>query len=238
MAESVGSEFAELIPLALVIAISPLSIIPGILMLNTPRPKPTSLAFLAGWVLGIAVVTGAFVGGTGRFQRMQGWDNKPSWAPYVRIVIGAALIAFAAYRWFGRHRAAHNPKWLTSMSSAPSQDEPFSPASLLTVANLKVPFAMCAAAGAAIGTAGTGPHRGLAGSGRLHRTGGLVGRCADAGLSGRRNPTRRSAEPGQGLDGERNHTVMVVGILLVIGLQACCTREFTRSSPPPPARWA
>ena len=46
------SELVELIPLALVIALSPLSIIPGILVLHTPRPRPTSLAFLAGWLWG------------------------------------------------------------------------------------------------------------------------------------------------------------------------------------------
>ena len=59
---NLGSDVAELIPLALVIAFSPFSIIPGILVLHTPRPRPTSTAFLAGWVLGIAVVTAGFVG--------------------------------------------------------------------------------------------------------------------------------------------------------------------------------
>ena len=49
-------DLAEVIPLALVIALSPLSIIPGILVLHTPRPRPTSLAFLAGWVLGIGAL--------------------------------------------------------------------------------------------------------------------------------------------------------------------------------------
>ena len=40
----------ELIPLALVVALSPLSIIPAVLVLHTPRPRPTGLAFLpAGW---------------------------------------------------------------------------------------------------------------------------------------------------------------------------------------------
>lgn len=149
---TVFSDLTELIPLSMVIAFSPLSIIPGILMLNTPRPKPTSLAFLTGWVLGIAVVTGAFVGGAEVSD--EGLDSKPSWAPYVRIVIGAALIAFAVYRWISRHRAAHNPKWLTSMSSA-KPGRAFLTGILLTVANLKV-FAMCAGAGLAIGTAALG----------------------------------------------------------------------------------
>lgn len=48
-------------------------------MLHTPRPRPTSLAFLAGWVLGIAVITGAFVGGSDVSN--DGLDTKPTWSP-------------------------------------------------------------------------------------------------------------------------------------------------------------
>ena len=94
---TVMSDLTELIPLGMVIAISPLSIIPGILVLHTPRPRPTGVAFLIGWVLGIAVITGAFVAGS---EIANGsLDNSPSWAPYVRIVLGIALIAFGIYRW-------------------------------------------------------------------------------------------------------------------------------------------
>lgn len=146
------SDLTELIPLGLVIALSPLSIIPGILVLHTPRPRPTSLAFLAGWVLGIAVITGAFVGGSDVSN--DGLDTKPTWSPYVRIVLGTALILFGVYRWIGRHRSAHNPKWMTAMSSM-GPGRAFLTAIVLTVANLKV-FAMCAAAGVAIGTAALG----------------------------------------------------------------------------------
>ena len=53
---SLGSVVAELIPLALVISFSPFSIIPGILVLHTPRPRPTSMSFLAGWILGLSLI--------------------------------------------------------------------------------------------------------------------------------------------------------------------------------------
>lgn len=148
---NVASELPELIPLALVIALSPLSIIPGILMLHTPKPRPTSIAFLTGWTLGIASATAAFVGAS---DLAGGLDRSPMWAPYVRIVLGIALIGFALYRWLGRHRSAHTPKWLTSMTSA-GPGRAFATGVLLTVANLKV-FAMCAGAGLAIGTAALG----------------------------------------------------------------------------------
>lgn len=141
----------ELIPLALIIALSPLSIIPGILMLHTPRPRPTSIAFLAGWTVGIAVITSAFVIAS---DLAAGLDRKSAAAPYVRIAIGVGLIAFGIYRWLSRNRAQHSPKWLTSMTSA-GPGRAFLTAIVLSVANLKV-FAMCAAAGAAIGTAALG----------------------------------------------------------------------------------
>ena len=51
----------ELIPLALVVALSPLSIIPAVLVLHTPRPRPTGLAFLAGWLIGLAALTAVFI---------------------------------------------------------------------------------------------------------------------------------------------------------------------------------
>lgn len=146
-----ASALPELIPLALVIAISPLSIIPGILMLHTPHPRPTSLAFLAGWLFGIGGVTAAFVAAS---DLAGGLDKTPRWGPYVRIAIGVALIAFGFYRWFTRNKSAHQPKWLTSMTSIGPR-RAFVTAVVLSVANLKV-FAMCIAAGAAIGSAALG----------------------------------------------------------------------------------
>ncbi|HEX7823812.1 MAG TPA: GAP family protein, partial [Mycobacterium sp.] len=82
----------ELIPLALVIALSPVSIIPAVLVLHTPRPKPTGLAFLAGWLFGLTVLTGIFVELS---NLLGGLHHKPPiWASWLRIAVGAALIAF------------------------------------------------------------------------------------------------------------------------------------------------
>jgi hypothetical protein len=144
----VGSTLAELIPLALIIALSPFSIIPGILVLHTPRPRPTSVAFLTGWVLGIAALTAIFVGASDLSNNS---DTSPTWTPYVRIAIGVGLIGWGLYRWQTRHRSAHLPRWMTSVTSF-GPGRAFGAAIALAVANLKVLF-MCAAAGAVIGTA-------------------------------------------------------------------------------------
>ena len=143
-----GSTLAELIPLALIIALSPFSIIPGILVLHTPRPRPTSVAFLTGWVLGIAALTAVFVGASDLSNNS---DKSPTWTPYVRIAIGVGLIGWGLYRWQTRHRSAHLPRWMTSVTSF-GPGRAFGAAIALAVANLKV-LCMCAAAGAVIGTA-------------------------------------------------------------------------------------
>ncbi|VEG51365.1 Protein of uncharacterised function (DUF2910) [Mycolicibacterium aurum] len=145
-----GSILTELIPLALVVALSPLSIIPAILVLHTPRPKPTGLAFLAGWVLGLAVLTGVFlelsnlIGGIG--------TEPPSWASWLRIVVGAALIVFGVYRWATRTKSEHMPGWMTRMSTLTPAKAGVT-AVVLTVVNVKV-LLICAAAGLAIGSSG------------------------------------------------------------------------------------
>lgn len=209
---TVGSDLNELIPLGLVIAISPLSIIPGILVLGTPRPRPTSVAFLIGWVLGIAVITAAFVG-TADVSN-DGLDSKPTWAPYVRIVVGSLLIAFAIYRWMGRNRATHEPKWMAAMKSM-GPGRAFITAIALTVANLKV-FAMCAAAGVAIGTAALG--RAGAGQAVLIFTALSASTVAIPVLGYLVAGDRLEAPLGRVKDWmERNHSALVAGILLVIG---------------------
>ena len=128
---------AELIPLALVVALSPLSIIPGVLVLHSPRPRPTGLAFLVGWIVGLAVVTQAFVEVSNVLGG--GLDKAPSWASWVRIVAGAALVAFGVYKWFTRARSGHSPKWMTGFATITPR-KALVTALVLVVANPKVLF--------------------------------------------------------------------------------------------------
>jgi threonine/homoserine/homoserine lactone efflux protein len=141
----------ELIPLALVIALSPLSIIPAVLVLHTPRPRPTGLAFLLGWLVALAILTAIFVEVSGL---VGGLDKPPPWASWLRIVVGAALIVFGTYRWLTRKRAAHVPKWMSSLTTITPSRAAVT-AVILVVVNPKVLF-ICAAAGLAIGTEGLG----------------------------------------------------------------------------------
>ncbi len=143
----------ELISLALVVALSPLSIIPAVvLVLHTDHPRPTGLAFMAGWLVGLAALTVIFVqvphlvDGVGQ--------ESPRWAPWVRIAIGVLLIVLALGRWVTRDRATRPPALLNRLSRI----TPVGAAVIgfvLSVANPKV-VVMNAAAGLIIGTAAVG----------------------------------------------------------------------------------
>ncbi|HKV20030.1 MAG TPA: GAP family protein [Mycobacterium sp.] len=145
-----GSVLTDLVPLALVIALSPFSVIPAVLVLDTPRPRPTGLAFLAGWLVGIAVLTLIFLEVSSLAGGLR--EKPPSWASWLRIVVGAALIVFGFVRWLRRKQSAHTPGWMNSMKKF-TPVKAIATAAALTVINPKVLF-ICAAAGLAIGTAG------------------------------------------------------------------------------------
>ncbi|MBS1696213.1 MAG: GAP family protein [Actinobacteria bacterium] len=150
---SLSSELSELIPLALIIALSPLSIIPAVLVLHTPRPRPTGLAFLAGWLFGLTALVAIFVGVSGL---LGGVGKSPAWASWLRIVVGAALIVFGIFRWLRRHSNPHQPAWLRQITEV-GPGKALAAGAVLTVVNPKVLF-VCAAAGLAVGTAGLASH--------------------------------------------------------------------------------
>lgn len=148
-----GSLLATLIPLALVIAVSPLTIIPAVLVLHAPRPRPTGLAFLGGWVLGMSVLTGIFVTASGAIGDAH--KSPPAWASWLRVVLGSVLILFGIYRWFTRHRESEAPRWMRAFDTITPKRAAVT-AFVLTVLRLEVSL-LCVAAGLAIGTNGLGP---------------------------------------------------------------------------------
>jgi sulfite exporter TauE/SafE len=204
----------ELIPLALVVALSPLSIIPAVLVLHTPRPRPAGLAFLAGWLIGLAALTIIFLEVSSLLGGLR--DKPPGWASWLRIVVGAALIVFGAYRWLTREKSTHTPKWMQSLAKL-TPVRAGAAAVALTVVNPKVLF-ICAAAGLAIGTAGLD---------RATDVWIAVAWYVAVAGSTVALPILAYAVSGDRLDGplarlkdwmERQHAALVAAILIVIGL--------------------
>jgi hypothetical protein len=105
----------QLVPLALVVALSPFSVIPPLLLvLHAPRPRPTGLAFALGWLVGLGLTTAVFV----QLPRALGGADQTSqtWSAYARIGIGIALVVGGVARWLTRGRAASSPAWLNSLA--------------------------------------------------------------------------------------------------------------------------
>ncbi len=105
----------EVLPLALVITVSPLSIIPGVLVLHTPHPRESGLAYLAGWVFGIAGLTAIAIGISNMLGGLR--EQPPEWASWLRIGVGITLIAFGVIRWFTRRGHDHIPAWMRTLTS-------------------------------------------------------------------------------------------------------------------------
>jgi threonine/homoserine/homoserine lactone efflux protein len=203
----------ELIPLALVVALSPLSIIPGVLMLSTPRPRPTGLAFMAGWLIGLALLSSIFVGVSSLLSG--GLSKPPVWASWLRIIVGIALIILGLYRWFNRNKSEHSPKWMRTLTTV-GPGRAFLTALVLVVVNPKVLF-ICAAAGLAIGTAGLGSTGAWLAVAYYTAVAGSTVALPIVGYSisgGRLDEPLRKLKDWM----ERNHATLVATILVVIGI--------------------
>ncbi len=136
----------ETLPFAIAIAASPFPVVPAILLLFTARPRPTSLAFLAGWLLGILSATTVFVLLS---EFVQSGQTSPTWISWVRIVIGAALVGYGLQQWFTRRSVTEPPAWMHSLETA-TPASAFRVALLLSGVNPKIVL-IAAAAGLAIG---------------------------------------------------------------------------------------
>ncbi|MCV7101853.1 GAP family protein [Mycobacterium palustre] len=146
------SVLTKLIPLGLVITLSPITVIPAVLVLHAPRPRPAGLAFLGGWLAGLVALTAAFVGASDLLGGLN--HAPPTWASWARVVLGSMMVAFGVFRWLTRHRRGETPGWMRSFSK-------LTPLRAALTGVVLVPIRpevliLCAAAGLAIGTGGLG----------------------------------------------------------------------------------
>ncbi|MBE1551611.1 hypothetical protein GGC64_005671 [Mycobacterium sp. OAS707] len=153
MSGSWAAMLGQLIPLALVVAMSPLTIVPAIvLVLQSDRARSTGLAFMFGWLIGLAVTTAVFV----QLPRLLDGLNRPAptWAAWVRLAVGVAFIVFGVWRWLTRHLVTKQPAWLNRLGRLTPVGA-FAVAVGLILINPKV-LVMNGAAGLVIGTAAVG----------------------------------------------------------------------------------
>ncbi|WP_027008082.1 GAP family protein [Conexibacter woesei] len=116
MADAIG----QVLSLAVGVAISPVPIIAVVLMLATPRGRVNGPAFLAGWLLGLAVV-GTIVLVASNGAGATDSDATPAtWVSWLKIVLGVLLVLVAVRQWRGRPQAGEAgtlPKWMQAVDT-------------------------------------------------------------------------------------------------------------------------
>ncbi|MGN6588499.1 MAG: GAP family protein [Solirubrobacterales bacterium] len=109
-----GEAIGQVLSLGVGVALSPIPIIGVVLMLATPRARQNGLAFVLGWIAGLA---GA---GTIILLLSSGADASEGGAPadwvnVLKVILGALLLVVALKQWQGRPRhgeEAAMPKWM------------------------------------------------------------------------------------------------------------------------------
>jgi hypothetical protein len=213
VAGSWGSVLSALVPLALVIAISPLTIIPAVLVLQAPRPRPSSLAFLGGWLFGLGALTALFVAGSGVLGGMH--KSPPAWESWLRVVLGSALIVFGIYRWLTRESHAESPKWMRSFATISPKRAGIT-GLVLTLVRVDV-LVMCLVAGLDIGTRElSGPAELISAAFFVTVSGSTVAIpiLAYAGAGHRLDDTLARLKDWM----EKNNAALLAAILVLIGL--------------------
>src|SRR4051794_17240611 len=104
MGEAVG----QLLSFGVGVALSPVPIIAVVLMLATPRGRVNGPAFLAGWVVGLAVVGAVVLVIASRGDA--GEAGAPAdWVSVLKLVLGVLLLGLAVRQWRGRPRGDQRP---------------------------------------------------------------------------------------------------------------------------------
>jgi threonine/homoserine/homoserine lactone efflux protein len=214
MLEAIG----HILPLGLVIALSPVPIIAVVLMLAGDRARTTGPAYLIGFVAGLAVLGAVVLLVSSAIGPSE--DSEPStWVSVLLIVLGVALVLLAVKTWRGRPRAGEDaalPKWMAAIDGLHAP-KALGFGALLAAANPKNLMVIVAAAAEIAGTGIDGGQKAIAYAVFiLIATAGVTAPVAVHVALG-----ERSREP---LDAVKswmaaNNTVIMAVITLVIGVK-------------------
>jgi threonine/homoserine/homoserine lactone efflux protein len=113
-----GDAIGGILALAVGVAISPLPIMAVILILFTPKARSNGPAFLAGWMLGLAVISAVVLV---IFDPQDLSNEGPSKAASaLHLALGVLLLGLAARRWRNRPPPGETPtppKWMSRITT-------------------------------------------------------------------------------------------------------------------------
>jgi threonine/homoserine/homoserine lactone efflux protein len=108
----------EILPLALVVTISPINVIPVILLLFTKRPLVNASFFFVGFVAGVAAILVALVALAEAVDLSPG-SGHSTWVAVLKLALGAYLLVAAVRKFRGRPQADAEgamPKWMDGIA--------------------------------------------------------------------------------------------------------------------------
>jgi len=137
---------ADLVLIALGIAVQPVRLSAFILILSTKDGSKKGLGFIFGWLTSLVLVVAVVVLVTG--GRPVRFQTVPSTVVLIiKLALGIALIVFAAVQWRQRNRVRRTPAWVARLDT-------MSPWAAAVIAAIMLPWTLVAAAAVTAAQAG------------------------------------------------------------------------------------
>jgi threonine/homoserine/homoserine lactone efflux protein len=114
-----GQAIGQLLPLGLAVGLSPIPIVAVVLMLSTPRARGNGLAFLIGWIAGLAAAGAIVLVVSGSIDATDE-EGPATWVSWLKIGLGVLLLLVGVKQWRGRPRGdrpAELPKWMRAIDA-------------------------------------------------------------------------------------------------------------------------
>ena len=114
-----GQAIGQALPFAVGVALSPTPIIAIVLMLATPKGKVNGLAFLLGWVVGLAGLGTIVLLAAGGGEASEA-GAPAEWVSIVKIGLGVLLLGLAVKQWRDRPRRDAEPSlpsWMKTIDT-------------------------------------------------------------------------------------------------------------------------
>jgi threonine/homoserine/homoserine lactone efflux protein len=214
----VGEAIGAVLPLAVGVSLSPIPIVAVVLMLATPRGRANGIAFVLGWIVGLAAAGTLILLVSGGAGASDG-QAPATWVDVVKLVLGVALVVLAVVQWRRRPRGADDaalPAWMTTIDRfTPLKSGGFGVAlSAVNPKNLLITVG-AAAAIAQTGTSTGGQAAALAVFVVLATVGPAVPLAIDVGMGQRSQHVLTSLRTWMAT----HNTAIMCVLLLVIGLK-------------------
>ena len=114
-----GKAISDVIPFAVVVAISPMAVVAIIVVLFSARARINSIVFTLGWVVGVAIV-GTVIYLLADAGDVSSGGSGSDTSYWLKLVVGVLLVPLAFRHWRKRPAAGEEaaaPKWLSSIDT-------------------------------------------------------------------------------------------------------------------------